>query len=119
MENNQSLVQSAEALKTLEIVESTPLPENSSGNMPIGSGHTKEGAHFSCAIKKMPQNSIKQFFCLISATPATEVEKVDENITARLLKYDVDKAAAQIHSQVNALMKEIDADLKDYDDMEI
>lgn len=53
-------------------------------------------------------------FTAIASKPVTKVQKVDnENIVPRLLTYDVDKAAERIHSQVDELMKELEADFKD------
>ncbi|XP_055317735.1 modifier of mdg4-like [Sitodiplosis mosellana] len=84
----------AEALQTSQNVESTPslATEKSPENMPIS-------------------NDLSKGAC----KPTAEDEMVidNENIAARLLTYDVDKATEQIHSQVDEFMKEMDIEMKD------
>lgn len=66
--------------------------------------------YFSWAIQTTTQNTTNTLRLILAtaAKPAPEVEKLDENIAARLLNYDVDKAAEQLHSQMDEFMKELD-----------
>lgn len=82
-----------------------------------------EKVQFSWAIHAKTQINNIFFLCFISAAvackpPVTEVEKVDQNLAARLLNYDVDKATEHIQSQLDELMKEMECDMEDDDDIE-
>lgn len=106
-----------EAMDTPKNAESTTSSENATENMRISSDLSREGTIFmSNSCKNTDQQHF--FLCFISAAvackpPVTEVEKVDQNLAARLLNYDVDKATEHIQSQLDELMKEMECDMED------
>lgn len=116
----QSSQKEASMQMSQNVVKSTP--DNSSSNLALASSNdlaTEGITLLSIIIDFKHKFKLHLFvrlfnFTVIARKPVTKVEKVDnENIVPRLLTYDVDKAAEQIHSKVNELMKELEADLKD------